>query len=834
MRYFTLALLSLILSTALYAQTGKAVNNNQDDPNNIYSIKRRFEQQVIHNTADNDDDNDNDANRFNRWFNMMEPRCYPTGNMPEPDVLLRSYSPLQGAGRKGLKTSAISPWQPVGPKKVPINHNGIGRVNCIVLDPIDTATIYVGTAGGGVHISHDNGATWTSNSDNFPSISIADIAVNPRHTDTIYAATGDGYGYENGSSIFWGGLYSGGIMKSPDGGKTWLPTGLSYLQSNRDIIQRLLINSVNPDILLAATRHGILRSADAGATWDTVDAGHVYSMAYRPGNAAVIYAINDYDLRISSDTGKTWTMLNPGINPTADRCSIAVSAASPNSIWLLDSKNNFKFSHDYGYSFYPGVSPDPVANFYGYYDRVLSVSPTDSNLIFACGKDIAKSTNGGASWSASNPMDLHVDNHALTINPLRKFTVYVGDDGGISVSYNGGTSWTNLADGLMISQMYKMATSQQNPYMMLTGVQDNGTFGYNGTDWAEVSYGDGMDCAIHPKNDFLQISSSQYGYFNLSYDQGITFNHIDVTSEKGSWITPVLFDPNNQQNIYFGYQHIWGSRDGGSSFEQLSKSFIFSSGAISMAIGQSNSAVLYAADYTNIYRSLDSGTTWKNVTGNLPTSTVAMTNIAVDYNDPMLVYVTMSGYVDGKKVFVSTAGGTTWTNISSNLPNVPANCIAVDSSTPGALFVGTDMGVYYIDSSNTSWAPYSTGLPNVIVDDIDINYYNYYVRAATYGRGVWEAKLIKDAPDRTGVRNLAAPNPIGAYIYPNPAESLWRLNFTKPRPASYIVKLLDLNGKVLRTEQNAQSIDASGLPEGIYTISIVAGTDHYNLKAIKK
>ena len=267
---------------------------------------------------------------------------------------------------------------------MPINWNGIGRINCIVINPLDTNTLYIGSACGGVHISHDGGATWTSNTDNFPSLSIAAIAVNPIHPDTLYAATGDGYGYvDDGYNTFWGGLYSAGVMKSTDGGNTWSTTGLSFIQTSREIVQRLVINPNNPDVLLAATTNGIWQTKDGGATWGHVySADHVYDILFYAGNPNVAYAVNNADLLISNDGGTTWTTLYASIN-SGDRASLAVSPAAPNDIWVLDANNDLLWSHNNGASFYTMTSPRDTANFYGYYDRILAVSPTDSMYVLA-------------------------------------------------------------------------------------------------------------------------------------------------------------------------------------------------------------------------------------------------------------------------------------------------------------------------------------------------------------------------------------------------------------------------------------------------------------------
>ncbi len=836
MRQFTLTMFCLFMCLALFAQTNQPANA-QPNTENIYTIKQQYLYNVLHNPNDaQQDEDDNDLARFNRWFHDVEVRTWPSGNLPRPDVLIRATEQVQQTRRQtGQKNTAGAPtWQPVGPMKVPTNHNGIGRVNCIVIDPLDTNKLYVGTACGGVFISHNHGVTWTSNSDLFPSLSISDIAINPVHTDTIYAATGDGYGYETGAyNIFWGGLYSSGVMKSTDGGNTWSTTGLSYLQSNKDMIQRLLIHPKKTNLLLAATRNGILRSTDAGATWTNVEPGHVYSMQFHPGNPDTIYAINNLNLRVSYNAGVSWSTLSAGLNPTGDRCTIGVSAIAPKAIWVLDGHNDLKVSHNEGYIF-NATNPPDTAHFYGYYDRVLEVSPTDSNYILAFGMYQGFSLDGGVNWDILNDFsNVHVDNHAVAINPLKQSTFYCGNDGGISVTYDGGVRWVNLSNGLMISQIYRMSSSQQNPYVMVSGLQDNGTFVYDGTNWMHRSGGDGEACAIHPQNDLLQISSSQNGGFNMSYDQGLNFTPLHVSTESASWTAPVAFDPNDQMVIYFGYKNIYVTHDQGTSFAPVTTTSPFSGGATMLAVAPSNSMVIYAGDPGKIIRSTNGGTTWTTVTGNLPVSYVALTDIAIDPRDPMHVYATTSGYLSGYKLWMSTTGGDgTWTNISIDLPNLPADCIAIDTSTPGALFVGTDIGVYYTDSSQTGWTLYNTGLPNVIINDLEVNYANYKVRAATYGRGIWECNLKKAAP--SGIKPVVKAHQADIQLYPNPTANSWKVVFGTNKPAKFNIKVTDVTGKVLGVYDNTDIIDASRYASGVYNLEVSAGDAHYSLKAIRE
>jgi hypothetical protein len=345
-----------------------------------------------------------------------------------------------------------------------------------------------------------------------------------------------------------------------------------------------------------------------------------------------------------------------------------------------------------------------------------------------------------------------------------------------------------------------------------------------------------MACAIYPHDESIQIASTQYGNFAISYDMGASFSPIPTYPAMGAWTSPVVFNPNTADTIYFGLDQVYASYDGGGSASALFGGGAFGTGisgdagVISLAISASNTQVLYAADFRHIMRTTDAGTTWTDVTGSLPASAIAIKNIAVDYQNPMIVYVTTSGYLAGDKVYRSTSGGTTWTNISYNLPNIPANCIATDFTTAGALFVGTDIGVYYTDSTTPGvWAPYGSGIPNVVIDDIEINYANFKVRAATYGRGIWENNLVHPFYPL----DIKTESPSSVKLFPNPTTDKWTVIFKDKKTGNYTIKLTDAAGRALLTQQNTATIDASKLASGVYNIEVVAGNERYSLKAIK-
>ena len=819
----------IFLANFAFAQPSAVQFKGNTLPNrNIYTIKKQFLADVLHNpTAQNTSPDDNELERFDRWFRLLEPRCYPTGNIPSPDVLIRNMPARDGNMRT---TSGVTAnWHSVGPFNVPEGFFGIGRVNVVVVDPQDTNTLYAGTACGGVWISHDYGDTWATSSDNFPSLSIADIAVNPQHTDTLYAATGDGYGYgvpcSVNDSIFWGGLYSAGIMKSTDGGHSWNTTGLSYSQSDRFITHKILVHPTNPNILIAGTSQGVFKSTDAGVTWTQTSTNYIFDMRFKPLSPNTIYAVDPYDVLVSVDAGSTWTVSYSGI-ASGGRSALDISPQAPNDVWVFNDMNTVYVSHDAGNSFTPAGS-SPVFS-YGYYGNVFGVSPTDTNELFTAGMDMGKSLNSGSTWTSIGD-SVHPDNHGFTYNWANANTFYTGDDGGIWRTCDNGVTWANISRNMAISQIYRMTSSRQNPAIMMGGLQDNSTFYNNGVGWSDIPAirADGMDCAISPVNDSIQIASYQYGNFLISYDHGNSFNPISIGSG-GYWTSPVAFVPGTSDSIIFALEDIYASYDRGITFTNLTGSMPFPMGAVALAIAPSNHNVMYSADFNHVMATTDGGITWSNVTGTGFTDSTAITGLAVDYHNPQLVYLTVSGYQAGEKVFVSTTGGFVWNNITANLANLPADCIAVDSSVPGAIYIGTDNGVYYTDSSTSSWVRFGSGLPNVIVDDININYTVHKINVATYGRGIWQAPL-NSVPLNVG-KNSSRDAEIA--ISPNPATDKWTITFPV-KPTAYHVRLTDITGNVIKEGDNIKSIDAKSLAKGVYFINVTVGAETYSLKAIR-
>ncbi|MCX6274299.1 MAG: T9SS type A sorting domain-containing protein [Bacteroidetes bacterium] len=685
--------------------------------------------------------------QFKRAEAFMKQRTFPSGNFFNPEVLYKEYLNYKpkfeaaNSGRFGNGHNNISTanWTFIGPAQVPGGGGGAGRINCLTIDPVNSNTLWIGAACGGLWKSTDGGATWGTNTDLLPSISISDIVIDPTNTSIMYLATGDKYG------IYWQyetiGQYSAGLLKSTDGGLTWNPTGLNYTQNNVTIIQRLIMNPSNTSMMYAATNNGIYITSDAGATWTQQVTGKYYDIEFCPNTPTTLYCGDSIRTYKTVNGGTTWSPM-PTITSTG-RTSIAVTPANPNAVFVWSEGGGFYYSNNLGVSFITRSDPNGAAGPYGYYDYVLAVSPIDENILFAGGLNVARSTNGGTAWTTvsdwsgwPNANYSHADNHDLQFGPASSQVIYSMNDGGIFKSTNQGGAWTDLSSGLDIKQYYRLACSYQSPGIIYAGAQDNGTDRVNGATSYRVNGADGEECLVDYGNENVVFVSSQGGYFQKSTDGGNTFTGMSASGS--DWTSPIIMDRNSNNIMYLGSTAVQKSTDTGDNWSTISPS---QPGAIySLEVSYSAPNTIYAATFGNIIRTTN-GTSWTDITGPLPVGQAAITGIAISSVNPDVAWVTFSGYAAGQKVYQTDNGGTTWVNVSGTLPNIPVNCIEYQDNSTDILYIGTDFGVFWKDGTMNDWLPYNTNLPNVIIDELEIYYPTSKLRAATYGRGIWETDL---------------------------------------------------------------------------------------------
>ena len=749
-------LILLLVPQFLFAQNW--IDKMQDPSQNFYEVQKEFNDYWENKTIEKG----KGWKQFKRWENFMEQRVFPDG-LQYPELLLEEYNKLQATNNQ-FNMLPPNVWQQVGPSNVPLESSGrkrgIGRVNTIAFHPTDANTIYVGAPAGGFWKSVNGGQTWQTSTDFLANLGVSDIAIHPTNPDTIYIITGDRDG---------GDTYAYGLLKSYDGGTSWQMTGLSFNITQYYKGNRILIDPNNPNVLIVATSNGIYRSVDGGNTFVNTFSISITSMEFHTTNSNVIYGGSKGSTSVykSSDNGITWAQAGTGLPSQSDvvRACVGVTADNPSVVYALFGGNNNGFygvykSTDEGQTWSQQANSPNLLGWsttgsdsdgQAWYDLAFEVSPQDENTLFVGGVNCWKSTNGGQSWNINThwyggggATYMHADEHMLKYNPLNNY-VYSGNDGGLYYSSDNGNIWTDISDGLQITQFYSLGVSQTVQDKVITGAQDNGTFLKTATNWDAVIGGDGMECIIDYTNANIMYGALYYGDIRKSTNGGNSFSSIGP-SNNGAWETPYELDRNNPEIMYIGYDELHKTTDGGNSWNIITNNETNGGKIDEIGMSKSNSNVIYFSDGANIFTTTNGGGSWVNINNNLPYKTISY--IIVHPNDANKVWVTLSGYTATEKVYKTIDGGNTWVNISGTLPNIPVNCIVLDESSNNEnLYIGTDLGVFITDSTLTDWNMFNNNsLPNVIVSELEIQYQSNKLIAATYGRGLWNIDLQITSP----------------------------------------------------------------------------------------
>jgi photosystem II stability/assembly factor-like uncharacterized protein len=807
--------------------------------------------------------------KYKRWEHFWETRVDSDGQFPDANILRTEMKNLLKEKKYLFSDKSLSNWTFAGPSTFLSNNaGGIGRVNCIAFHPTLPNTFWVGTPGGGLWKTTDAGATWSTTTDNLPVLGISDIAINYLNPSIIYIATGDG----ETVLVNPGSIRSVGVLKSIDGGITFNETGLSMNLTNQKIVNRLLIHPSNPFILIAAASDGIWKTTDGGTNWTNEQAGWFTDLEFKPDDPNYIYAstlsnTGTSQIFRSTDGGNSWTQVTglSGIN----RIDLAVTPSLPTVVSALcadqtgqGGMKGIYSSINNGASFTLALNGDCTNNMLGrkyngddcggqgVYDIAYSIHPTNPDEIWVAGINNWKTADGGASWNINtmntydpvlNPVAapyLHSDKHKIAYHPMNSDFVFTCSDAGLHVTNNGGATWYDLSDGLGISQMYKIGVSAISPDRVLCGLQDNGLKQKISTGWLEVMSGDNMEEIIDPVDEAVQYSCALTGILYRTLDNWVSreiiaYNIPGFTSYvtanglgPGSWVTPFMLDPNNHQTLFIGYNDIFKSTDRGDTWSQISN---FNSAATlkHISIAPSNSQVIYAATYDTLYVSGNGGAIWTYQTISTITGNVAhkISSITISPLDPLTLWVTISGFNAGNKVFKSINGGASWTNVSGTLPNIPINCMVYENGSNDGTYIGTDLGVFFKDNSLSDWIPYDNGLPNVQINELEISYVDNTLWAATYGRGLWKSDLFT-----VGINeNNAFSNAV--ILYPNPSKGTFTLEIDNFEATK--IEVYTAVGEIIHTAEiqaNQTSIDLTDSAKGVYFVHIVSA----NANCIKK
>lgn len=802
---------------------------------------------------------------FKRWEWYWEQRVGLNGNFPEQNILwteLEKYNNRSATNKSSTVTSAAN-WSFMGPSTSAGGYSGIGRINCIAFHPTTANTFWVGTPAGGLWKTTDGGTTWTTNTNNLPVLGVSDIAINPSNPNIMYIATGDGDNVVN-----MGDTKSVGVLKSTNGGATWVATGLNLSISSQIMIRRLIINPTNPLILIAATSNGIYRTTNGGTTWTQQATGWFMDIEFKTTDPNYVYA-STYN---SSGNAQIFTSTNGGVNWTQVtnlsgiiRINLAVTANYPDLVDALcaDTQSGLAglyYSNNNGASFtqyFVATCSNNLLNSaydasacggQGHYDLAYAINPSDYNEIRIGGVNSWRTTDGGGTWFLNNVWSpnttqnpngapvVHADKHFIAYHPLNNGFVYECNDGGLYVTNDGGANWYDLTNGMGISQIYRIGTNAQLSNDVICGLQDNGTKELLSGNWYDQTGGDGMECIIDYTNGNIKYATYVQGQISKTIDGGVNWSVVlqnngtaGTADEEGEWVTPYIMHPTNHNALIVGKSQVYQTTNAGASWTQLGTISGINGNIIAMAYAPSSPSTIYVATKYQLFKSTTSGSTWSLI----GTTTDAITYIAVSPTNPQYVYITHSGYTAGNKVSMSPNGGSTWSNYSGTLPNIPVNCIVYQNGTNEGLYIGTDLGVYYTNASMTDWVAYNTNLPNVVVNELEISYNDGKLWAATYGRGLWKSDLYIS----TSISSNTIENN-NIIIYPNPTNGLFEIKFDG---ANYIsnsvsIQVTDIFGRVVYQTSNQTiskspiSIDLTNQANGVYNININDG----NKPCVKK
>jgi len=682
-------------------------------------------------------------------------------------------------------------WASVGPSSLQDCGTGSqvdicsGRVTAIAIDPNHPEVIYVGGAQGGVWKSTDSGASWLPLMDELTvgSLAVGSITIAPN--GDIYVGTGEGN--NSGDSY-----YGAGILKSTDGGKTWVQLGASTF--GRSTFTKLVLNPSRGTIIASTnTGHtssstaalrvdpgvplGVYVSSNGGNTWTlTLKATYVASdLVLDPADSSVVYAAVDGGVFVSKDSGSTWTGPLGGGLPSTDsvgRVSLEISASSHLTVFAaiedLSSSQGALYRTTDGGASWSSVNPPPTPRGQGGfcgdqcdYDLFVAIDPTDPNTIYLGGLDLYRTTDGGTTWTDLGGYAgyIHPDQHAFAFSPTSHSTIYVGNDGGVWSSNSGNTCspescWTNLNSGLGLVQFQSVASHPTDKTVFLGGTQDNGGLLHQGASsvWTEVVGGDGGWVAFDPKNPLTMYDTLPWAEGGLQRSDDSGSNWISImnttngvnSNDKALFYVPITMDPTSSNTLYLGTYRLYKTTSKGNMWFFPSPGLSFpASGGCSVSkkedcisaitVAPSNGQHVYVGTNTGkIFVSTDGGNNFAEIDQGLPSNSI--TKIAVEPTDPTKVYVTFSGFGTGH-VFLTTNAGVSWSDISSNLPDLPTNAVVLDPKGK-AVYVGTDKGVYVSMDEGHAWTIMGTGLPRVAVVDLVFAADGELV-AATHGRGVW-------------------------------------------------------------------------------------------------
>jgi len=695
----------------------------------------------------------------------------------------------------------------IGPKRG-------GRVTAVSGVTSKPNVYYMGATGGGLWKTTDYGNNWENISDGyFESPSIGAIAVFQKKPEIIYVGTGS-------DGIRSNVIVGRGVYKSIDAGLTWKGIGLE----DAGQIGAVLIHPNNPEVAYVAAlgqpfrkslERGVYKTEDGGQSWDLIfhhsDSVGAVDLEFAPNNPDVIYACMWRGERKpwtiisggatdgifkSIDGGASWKPLEKGLpSKLIGKSDLAVSKSMPSRVWAQiqasDSQDGIYRSDDYGESWIKIKMPDKVHKsvmYRPFYFTNIDASPQNADNIWAGTKKLWTSYNGGESWNQIIPP--HSDHHDLWINPVDSMFMIVGNDGGASVSIDGGKKWSTQFNQ-PTAELYTCDVDDQYPFYVYSGQQDNTTIRVpsnwprqnvlNSNDnhgledimfWERVGGCETGPAVPKPGNPDIVYSNckGQFSIYNHYLGKEFYYyigaeslygNHPDDITYRFQRVTPLEVSPHDANTVYYGSQYLHKTSNGGVNWKTISGDLTANDPKFRMRSGEPIDedisgeeyyAVLYAIQESPIQQGIiwtgsndglvhitkDGGENWEDVTPDI-SSGGRVQNIEASPHDPATAYVAINrDYLGDEGVyFLKTKNfGATWELLNKGIPDGHvARVIREDPNRRGLLFAGTEFGFYISYDDGASWNPFQRNLPIVPITDVRIHRKNLVL--STLGRSFW-------------------------------------------------------------------------------------------------
>ncbi len=804
---------------------------------------------------------------------------------PAYDPLLLSDGTKTATAFKSLR------WRNIGPSRG-------GRVTAVTGDPRNPLVFYFGSVNGGVWKSTNAGQSWENITDGKSDISsVGAISVAPSDPHVIWVGTGEGKPREDLT-------YGTGVYRSIDGGATWTSRGLANTQQ----ITSLRVHPANPDIAyVTALGHafgpspdrGVFRTTDGGATWKKVlfldDSTGAADLSIDVQNPRTVYASlwkfqrtpwgmnaggGRSGLWKSTDWGERWTELtfNPGMpRGMIGKIGVAVSPANGQRVYAnieaQDSSGGVFRSDDAGAT-WERTNGDQQFVIRPFYFTTVTADPVNENSVYIMNLDIQRSIDGGRTFATVRVP--HGDTHVMWADPRNPLRLINGNDGGATVSLDGGASWSTQ-ENQPTAQIYHVTTDQQHPYRIYGAQQDNSTIAIASRsdrgaigirDWWSVAGCESGYIAIDPRDEHITYGGCYMGGLsrhdrrtNESRDISIGLaNYGGISAaevpQRFQWTFPVHFSPHDSNALYVASQFVWRARDGGDTWEKRSPDLTRndpattgrSGGPITgdmtgtewyatvFAFAESpvQPGLLWAgSDDGRVHVSTDNGTNWSNVT---PSAFGAFTRVSIIEPSPFdagTAYLAANRYQQddfAPYLFRTTDFGVTWTRIDASLPmGAYTRSIRSDVQRRGLLFAGTETGIFVSLNDGARWDPLQLNLPRTAVRDIRVHDNDLIV--ATHGRAFWvidDISPLRSIADSVTAKPLHLFAPAAAIRWGNAARAGDAVG-SNPRygvsvdywlreqpPSPVELQVLGADGQVIRRFSSAEApkVDSTGSAAG--------------------